>query len=72
MTQREIITDVLKNFKNITSYNIKDLTVEDGMFNENIICETLPLIREYIDKKYGIYFNDDMLYELDEMILSFL
>ena len=73
MNTRELktimIKDIVKNFKDITGFSIKDIFDDEGLKIE-IIEETLPIIKSYLISKHDYEMDDDMLYMLDEELYS--
>ena len=64
-----MVKDIVKNFKDITGFSIKDIFDDEGLKIE-IIEETLPIIKSYLISKYDYEMDDDMLYMLDEELYS--
>lgn len=74
-TDKEIIKDIIDNFKKITGKEIKDVLNydknEEGFFKQNVVEKTSESIINYLTKK-GLSRShiDDLLYLLDDELTS--
>lgn len=69
-----MLEDVVSNFKKITGVPVSKLfnppSVDLPMFDDDMIEQTFPKIKEYVLKKYDIDIShyDDFLYDLDDKL----
>ena len=66
---KNIIQDVVSNFKFITKVEIKDMFDDEGIKGD-MVKKTLKPIQKYIKSKFKIEMTEDMLYQLDEELFS--
>jgi len=69
----EAVSDVVINFKKITKVDPVDTIDPEGAFYLDVIYETVPIIKEYVFKKYPEFTNEmweEFLYKLDDELME--
>lgn len=67
--RREIVEEIVSNFKSITGFEPKDVFDKEGEFDEGVVVKTAPMVKEYVQEKYGDW-DDEVLYDLDDALMN--